>query len=137
MVCPVVSTNNPSAHGDSSQSHPIANAPDDEAIHTGGSLRLDQALAYLKRIAVALETLAANGLPIIQPDIASKAPRKRHSRGAKRKDAEGDPRIYEAWQTGHHATWKECGKALGRDERDVELAVGRYRKYLQRHRRKG
>jgi hypothetical protein len=98
----------------------------------------ERAVAANERIAVALEALVANGSPVIQPDvIASKAPQKRHRRGAKRKDADGDRQICEAWDTGHYATWKDLGKEFDRDARDVELAVGRFRKYRQRHPGKG
>jgi hypothetical protein len=111
----------------------IAHALDGATTRTGGSLPPDQALRYLERIAVALETLAANGSPVIQP-IAPKAPQKPSSRGAKRKDAEGDRKIYEAWESDHYRTFADCGRELGISEkRDVELAVGRYRKYLTRH----
>jgi len=131
----VFSKNNPGAHGDSRQSHPIAHSLDDETIRTVGSLPPDQLLGYLDRITVALETLAANGSPVIQPDvIAPTAPKNRHSRGTKRKDAEGDRKIYEAWDTGNYRTYADCGRALGiTEKRHVERAVGRYRKYLSRH----
>ena len=134
MVCPVVCKNNP---GDSRQSHLIAHALEDERIRY--LERIAVGVETLpERIAVALETLAANRSPFVQPDaIAAKAPRKRHSRGAKRKDADGDRRIYDAWKTGSYRTWKDCGRELGVDERHVELAVGRYRKYLKRHSGKG
>ncbi len=108
--------------------------PEDEAIRTGGPLSSDQALGYLERIAVALETLTANGLRVIQSDaVAAKAPRKRNSRGKKRIDAEGDRKISEAWHTGSYKTYAECGREFGRAARDAKLAVGRYDKYLKRH----
>jgi hypothetical protein len=144
MVFPVASISAPGAHGESRQAHPIAHALADEAIRTGGSLS-EQTLRYLERIAVgvetlperialALETLAANGSPAIQPgNTTAKVPRKRHSRGAKRKDAEGDRKIYEAWMTDHYKTYAECGREFGRDGRYVRRALGRYRKYLERN----
>ena len=66
MVFSVASISAAGAHGESRQAHPIAQALE-EAIRTGGSLPPDQTLHYLERIAVALETLVAHGVPVIQP----------------------------------------------------------------------
>jgi hypothetical protein len=88
-------------------------------------------------------TEKAAGVPggsLTQADDFAKAPGKRRSRGANRKDSEGDRKIYEAWKTGHYATFADCGRELGissEKKRYVELAVGRYRKYLKRHSGKG
>ena len=134
MVFPVASISAPGAHGDSRQAHPIAHAVDDGPIRTGGSLPPDQTLRYLERIALALETLAANGSLVIQPgNTTAKAPRKRTSRGAKRKDEEMTRKIYEAWITDHYKTSEDCGREFGKDGRYVKRAVDRYRKYLERN----
>ncbi len=96
--------------------------------HGGGSRAPVEARPTAEKAA------ATSGGSASQADHFAKAPRKRKSRGAQRKDADGDRKIYEAWETGHYRTFADCGRELGISEkRDVELAVGRYRKYLTRH----
>jgi hypothetical protein len=99
--------------------------------------RQSQLFSYFERIAIALEILTANWPPFVEAGVVAKPPRKHHCRGAKRKDADGDRRIYDAWKSGGYDTYEECGRALGMRAREIELSVGRYRHWLKRNPGKG
>jgi len=47
-------------------------------------------------------------------------------------DLKADKQVYDAWKTGQYTKYADCGKALGKSEREVYLAIDRHRGRLRR-----
>jgi hypothetical protein len=87
-------------------------------------------LAQMKALRqVAVEPTSGNLSPTSTAEVKSK----RSNRGRKPDtDPKADEQVWNAWRTGEHKTLQQLGSALEKDKKEVERAIDRHRKRIEK-----